>query len=286
MTHVWRQDGAMKLPVQLTGGEDNTSVAGLAPDDSFVVVSRDVGGQENPGLYLLDPNGGPLKLIQHKPKVQTSLAFIADDSKSLYFSANDIKDDSYAIYRYDVTTGTRDLVFDTPGLWRVSDHRGDDWLLIKNLGNTQQEVYSYSVTSKALTPLLGQNEVEEYSAEFGAKPGQVLVRTNKLGEFQRVYSLEGATLTPISADVKFDVQGFGIDDARKRIYISTNEAGYSTLSALDARTLKPLKLPTLPKADHVSAALVSRDGRFVQLIVSGAQLPHTMVVDLRRRRTG
>ena len=70
-TQVWRQDGAMKLPVQLTGGEDSTSIAGLAPDDSYLVVSRDIGGAENPGLYLLDPKGGALKLIQHTPKVQT-----------------------------------------------------------------------------------------------------------------------------------------------------------------------------------------------------------------------
>ncbi len=285
-TQVWRQDGAMKLPVQLTGGEDNTAVAALAPDDSFVVVSRDVGGQENPGLYLLDPNGGPLKLVQHTPKVQTSLQFVSDDSKSLYFSANDIKDDSYAIYRYDVKAGTRELVFDTPGLWRVADHRHNDWLLIKNLGNTQQEVYNYNLASKALTPLLGQNETEEYSVEFGAKAGQVLVRTNKLGEFHRVYSLEAGKLTAISPDIKFDVQGFAIDDARKRLYISTNEAGYSTLAALDAKTLKPLKLPNLPKADHTSIASLSRDGRFVQLVVSGAQMPQTMVVfDWQTKKT-
>src|SRR5438309_1984149 len=37
-SQVWRQDGPMKFPIQLTGGEDNTSVSGLAPDDSFLVV--------------------------------------------------------------------------------------------------------------------------------------------------------------------------------------------------------------------------------------------------------
>ena len=285
-TQVWRQDGAMKLPVQLTGGEDNTSIAGLAPDDSFVVVSRDVGGQENPGLYLLDPSGGPLTLVQHTRKVQTSLQFISEDSKSLYFSANDIKDDSYAIYRYDVKAATRELVFDTPGLWAVADHRGDDWLLIKNLGNTQQEVYSYNVKSKALTPLLGQNEVEEYAVEFGAKPGQILARTSKLDEFQRVYSLEGGKLTAVSPDVKFEVQDFAIDEARKRLYISTNEAGYSKLAVLDAKTLKPLTLPKLLKADHTAIASLSRDGRFAQLVVSGAQLPATTVVfDWQTKKT-
>jgi hypothetical protein len=140
----------------------------LAPDDSYVVVSRDIGGQENPGLYILDPKGGALKVIQHTPKVQTGLAFIADDSKTLYFSANDIKPDSYAIYRFDVKAAKRELVFDTPGLWSVADHRGDKMLLVKNIGSAQQEVHEYDLKTKQLAPLLGQNEKEQYAVTYGA----------------------------------------------------------------------------------------------------------------------
>jgi dipeptidyl aminopeptidase/acylaminoacyl peptidase len=277
-TQVWRQDGAMKLPVQLTGGEDNTSVVSVAPDDSFVVVQRDIGGAENPGIYLLAPKGGPLTLVQHTPKVRTKLAYVADDSKSLYYTANDIKPDSYAVYRFDVKAGTRELVFDQPGLWDLADHRGDDWLLIKNLGSTHQEVYQYNLASKQLTPLVGQNETEEYEATFGAKPGQVLVLTNKLGEFHRLYSLQAGTLTPITPDVKFEVSYFSIDQARKRIYYATNEQGYTKAAILDAKTLVPLPLPKLPPADHTLVVGVSRDGRFVQFAVSGAQRPQTPVV--------
>ena len=285
-TQVWRQDGAMKLPVQLTGGEDNTAIAGLAPDDSFVVVSRDIGGAENPGLYLLYPKGGALHLIQHTPKVHTGLAFISDDSRSVYFTANDIKPDSYAIYRWDVKSQKRELVFDTPGLWEVADQKGDQWLLVKNLGNTQQEVYRYDVTAKKLTPLLGQNEVEEYAVSFGAKPNQVLVMTNKVGEYQRLYSLEAGKLAPISPDVKYDVQSFTIDEARKRIYFTINEDGYSRLHVLDGRSLKQVALPKLPAADHTSVSGLSRDGRYVQLTVSGARMPSTPVVfDWTTRKT-
>jgi dipeptidyl aminopeptidase/acylaminoacyl peptidase len=276
-TQVWLQDGPMKLPVQLTGGEDNTIVAALAPDQSFAIVSRDIGGQENPGIYRLNPSGGPLELIQHTPKVQTALAYIADDSKSLYFTANDIKPDSYAIYRYDLKAKQRELVFDTPGLWELADHRGDKWLLVKNLGSSQQEVYEYDLKSKQLTPLLGQNEVEEYAVQYGAKPGQVLVRTNKPGEFFRLYSLEAGKLTPISPDVKHDLEDFAIDEARARIYYNLNEGGYSRLYVLDAKTLKPLALPKLPAADQVSVAGITRNGRYAQLVVSGAQLPPTAV---------
>ena len=272
---VWRQDGAMKFPVQLTGGEDRTYVSAVAPDDSFVVVSRDIGGQENPGLYLLAPAGGALRVVQHTPKVQTSLQFISDDSKALYFKANDIEPSSYAIYRYDLAAGKKELVFDTPGLWSVADQRGDRWLMVKELGNTQVEVYLYETASKKLTPLLGQNEAEEYEVSFGAKPDQILVRTNKLGDFQRLYSLEGGKLTPITPELAHDVEGFAIDHARKRIYYQVNEGGYAKVFALDARTLRPQPLPKLPDADNVSVSGLSRNGRYVQLTIDGSTLPST-----------
>ena len=107
-SQVWRMDGPMRYPIQLTGGEDNTSVAAISPDDQWIVVNRDVGGQENPGLYWMDIEGGPLVDIQHKAKVQTGLAFISDDSRWIYFTANDIDPASYAIYRYEKATKKRD----------------------------------------------------------------------------------------------------------------------------------------------------------------------------------
>lgn len=278
---VWRQDGAMKFPIQLTGGEDRTSVVAMAPDDSFVVVSRDVGGQENPGLYLLDPAGGPLRVIQHTPKVQTSLQYISEDATTLYFRANDLDQASYAIYRHDVKTGTKQLVFDTPGLWSIQDQRSATWLMAKELGNTQVEIYQYDLGTKQLTPLLGQGENEDYDVAYGAKPGQVLVRTNKLGDFHRVYTLDtsrpGATLTPISPAVPFDVERLSIDPQRKRIYWETNENGYRKLTVVDARSLRPLALPKLPDAENVGLAGLSHNGRFAQLSIDGSTLPPTSV---------
>src|SRR5689334_18870136 len=84
------ESGPVKYALQLTGGEDRTQVAGLANDDSFVVVSRDIGGEENPGLYVMKPDGGALETIQHTPKVQTFFEYVSDDSKSIYFRANDV----------------------------------------------------------------------------------------------------------------------------------------------------------------------------------------------------
>lgn len=283
---IWRQDGPLSFPVQLTGGEDRTSAVGIAPDDSFIVASRDVGGQENPGVYLLSPEGGPLRLVQHTPKVQTQLQYISDDSKSLYFRANDKDPASYVIYRYDIKAGRREAVFDDKGLWDIADHRGDaTWLLVKELGNTQQEIYEYDLKTRKLTPILGQGEAQEYNVLYGAKPGQILVRTNKLGDFQRLYSLQAGKLTPISGDIQHDVEAFTIDQARARIYYIVNEHGYLKLSVLDARTYRPLALPKLPDAENISLAGVSRNGRFAELSIDGSTLaPRTVTYDWQTRK--
>jgi dipeptidyl aminopeptidase/acylaminoacyl peptidase len=285
-SQVWRQDGPMGFPVQLTGGEDRTGVAAVAPDDSFAVIVRDVGGQENPGLYLQSLDGGPLRLIQHTPKVQSFLQFISEDSKSVYFRANDVDPASYAIYRFDVKSSKRERVFDTPGLWSIIDHRGNTWLMLKALGNTHYEIYEYDLTSKQLTPLLGQNESEQYIAYYGAKPGQILVQTNKLGDFHRLYRMEkGGKLEPITPEMKHDVSGFEIDEQRTRIYYEVNENGYTRAHCLDANTFKPIPLPKLPDADNVEIAGVSRNGRFVQLAIDGSTVaPQSAVYDWQTKK--
>lgn len=278
---VWMLDGPMRFPRQLTGGEDATSLVGLLPNGEQIVVSRDRKGEEYPGLYLQKATGGPLIRIQHLPKVRTSLAAIAKDSKSLYFTANDIAEDAYAIYRYDLAVQKRELVFDAPGLWYVADLADDEkkMLLHKATGSLSAEYYELDLTTKTLSPLFGQGEAEEYEASYGAN-GEILVLTNKLGEFRRLYRFASGAFEPVTAELKHDVYGFSVDHERRRILYGTNEAGFHRLSALDARTHKPLSMPVLPKADQVRFGDTSRNGRYTTIGVSDSTFPQrTFVLD-------
>src|ERR1700686_4639048 len=78
-SQVWRLDGPRAYPVQMTGGEDLTFLMTITPDGKWLLLSRDVGGQENPGLYVQSATGGPLKAIQRIDRVQPFFQFLLWD---------------------------------------------------------------------------------------------------------------------------------------------------------------------------------------------------------------
>jgi len=278
---VWRLDGPNSFPVQLTGGEDRTTLADVFPDGKTLVLQRDRKGEENPGLYLMPAAGGPLVEVQHVKGVQTFFQFVTDDGKWVYFASNDRAPDSYAVYRWNVGTRQKELLVGEPGLWSVGDHRPDGTLLLKkSTGSLTSEYWEWSPATRKLSPVLGVGETEEYEGTtWGAAPGELLVLTPKLGEFRKLCRWDGKKLTPVTGDLKWDVNGFSLDEAKTRVLYTVNEGGYTRLFALDARTFAPVPLPKLPEgADHVYAGSTTRDGRYSTIGVETAKAPRTSYV--------
>ncbi|MBV9948053.1 MAG: PD40 domain-containing protein, partial [Myxococcales bacterium] len=280
---IWKVDGPRRFPEELTGGEDATALAAITPDGKWLVVQRDRKGEENPGLYLQAPAGGPLVEIQHERRVQTHFEQASSDGAYVYFTANDVKPASYVIYRFDVARRLKEKVFDEDGLWHVSDLRDDGRLLLrKETGELWAEYYELDPAKKALTPLFGQGEYEEYDARYGAKEGEIFVLTNKFGEYRRLYAFLAGSFTPLGSDVRFDVAGFDVDRRRTRVLYTTNEGGYTRPHALDARTRRPLALPPLPPADHVLFGPTTPDARYTTVSVDdGRHPPQGYVLDWR-----
>ena len=206
---IWRVDGPLRFPVQMTGGEDPTQLAAISPDGKWLVVSRDRNGEENPGLYLQSVDGGPLKVVQHKAKVQTHFETMSLDSRWLYFSANDVKPESFAIYRYNMETGDKQLLFSQDGTWSVGDLLPSGKLLLrKETGNIAREFYEWDSDVQALTPVVGQGEKEQYEVAYSAKPGEFLVLTPKFGDFKRLYRFKGGKYEPLTPELSADVSEF------------------------------------------------------------------------------
>jgi dipeptidyl aminopeptidase/acylaminoacyl peptidase len=283
---IWKIDGPRHFPQQLTGGEDNTSLAAVTPDGRILVIQRDRKGEENPGLYVQPAAGGPLEVIQHVPGVQTHFEGVPLDSRYVYFTSNDKKPDAYVVYRWDLAKKAREVVFDgaassppNEGLWHVSDLRDDGRLLLrKETGSLTAEYYEWDPGKRTLNPLIGQGEKEEYDARYGAHDDELIVLTNKLGEFRRLYQWRAGKLSPLGDEIKFDVDGFSIDRKRTRVVYTINEGGYARLRALDAKTFRPVTVPAFPDADRVLVGETTHDGRYSTIGVDDGRHPLRGVV--------
>jgi dipeptidyl aminopeptidase/acylaminoacyl peptidase len=274
---VWRLDGPLAFPRQLTGGEDRTTLAGVSPDGRWLALQRDRGGAENPGLYLQSAEGGPLRRLQHVDRVQTVFQGFSRDGRHLYWAANDVRPGDYALYRHDIPSGTTERLHDGRGYWRIADIAGDGrLLLVQATGSSGREWWLFDEAARTLQPLLGQGERVDWRLAFGPRPGEYFVATPKFGDWRRLYRWRpggGFEPLPVPGGDRWDVEDFDIDPARRRLYVSRNEGGYTRTSVLDATTLQPLPLPWPAGAEHQLVGGTSPDGRFVSLAVGRADRP-------------
>jgi dipeptidyl aminopeptidase/acylaminoacyl peptidase len=285
---VWRLDGPERFPQQLTAGEDRTTLAGVSPDGRWLALQRDRHGQENPGLYLQSAEGGPLREVQHKPGVQTEFQAFSRDGRFLYYVANDVRRDSYAVYRFDIGAGRAERLHDGQGFWRVGDVRPGQLLLVKLTGSIGREWSLFDEASGRLTPLLGQGEHVLYELHFGPEPGRYFVETPKPSGVPRVYRWSPGQAfepVPLPGDARWEVERVSLDDSRRHLYVSINEAGYTRSVALDAKTLAPQPLPWPQGLDHQLLGSPTPDGRRVVLGLARPDRPReTHVWDWAERK--
>ncbi|MBT3981499.1 MAG: prolyl oligopeptidase family serine peptidase [Bacteriovoracaceae bacterium] len=286
VNQIWRLDGPMKFPVQMTGGNERAYVQDITPDGKFIVISRDRNGEENPGVYLQSVRGGALIKVYRKTGVRAFFQFISHDGKYLYFRNNENDRANYDFYRYEISTKETELVLKVKGSWVMVDHLKNGKILLVFLkGNTAREYYQFN--KGKLEPLFGQGEDEQYSAAYLNNKGELIVKTNKFGEYQRLYKWRKGIFTPITADRKFDISGFSIDPSRKRILYEINKKGYFHLKAISAKTLKRIYFPEWKpnEAEHTYSGFTSSTGRYTTLGVSMYRSPRkSFVYDWERRQ--
>lgn len=280
ISQVWKIDGPKAFPVQLTSGNDAVSISDVSPDGKFLIISKDLNGQENPGLFKLDLKSGFIEELYRKPKVQAGFSFITDDSSTLFFTANDKSPDSYSVYKMTIADKKIESVFDGKGPWYVADQKnnGQRLLLVKYSGAKQNEYFDFDSRTKELKPVIGQNEKEEYDVAYSFRLDEYLVLSNKTTDFKRLYLFAGGKFKALTPEIKNEVSGFSIDHKQTRIIYSMNREGYTEVGVLDARTFKPIAIPKLPavkgvRVDHLFNGITTRDGQVTMFGVVTSKAP-------------
>lgn len=281
-SQIWKIDGPKKFPIQLTSGTDAVTLNAVADNGQFLIISKDVNGEENPGLFRLDIKTGQVTELFRKPKVQSSFAFLTKDSQFMFFVANDKKNDSYNTYKMNIRTGAIETIFEGDGNWYINDQLNDGQrlLMVKYRGGRINEYWDFDTRTKKNTPIIGQNLNNEYEIGYGHKPDEYIVSKVE-GDFKKLFVLKNGQLKLISdKSLLFDIDGFSVDHKREKIIYTINKNGYTELKAMSALTFKNLALPDFSKKlnkkiDHVFAGSTTKDGQITMLGVMTSQFPRS-----------
>lgn len=279
VSQIWKMNGPMSFPAQMTSGADQTAVSMITTDGKYLLVSRDRAGEETPGLYLMPVEGGPPTVIHHQKDQRARAVWTNNSAEDVFYLVQHVRENKTDLWVYDIARKKSQMLFSNPGVWFVSDVYGDDLFLLGHAtGARTAEYYVFGLTGRTPTPVLGQGEKEEYIVRFGATAQDLIVATNKFGDFKRLYLLREGKFTPITPDVKKDVEDVEIDHARFRLYVEWNEGGFSRLEVFNARDFKKVPFPKFPNADHVTLGKLSRFGRYANVSVGTSLEPRVNYV--------
>jgi len=271
---IWRVDGPMRFPIQMTAGEDSSFLSGLSPDGKWLVVLQDDRGDEQYGIYLQSSEGGPLREVFRRPRTLASYEFITEDSKYLYFRANLHSPDSFTIFRYNIDERLTEEVVRLDGFWNISDHRADGRLLLRKArGSLHSEYFEFDPNTEELHPLFGQDEDESYTAAYSHEDGVLYVRTNRFDDFNRLYRWENDNWEALTPERSAEIGGFTLDRSRQRVLLTLNEGGYYSMEAYEAGSWTPLETPSSGSAEQLFRGSLSEDGRWMTYSIMSSNHP-------------
>ena len=248
---VSRPGGARRqvtfLPEPVAGGSFDPRAG------EFAVFLQDAGGGEFFQLYRFDLANGQVALLTDG-KSRNSAPTWSNDGTWLAYTSTRRNGRDTDIYVMNPREPKSDRLVAqlAGGGWSVMDWSPDDFKLLigEYISINESRLHQCDARTGAMESLTASSseKVAWSAGRFARDNRSLFVITDKDSEFQRLCRLELATRkpTPLSADIRGDIENFDLSrDGRKLAFVS-NESGVSKLHLLDARTGRELRAPSLP----------------------------------------
>lgn len=220
-----------------------------------IVFSQDTGGGEFYQLYRYDPADGRITLLTDGKSRNSAPRWSTAGKLFAYTSTRRTGKDT-DVYVMDPANPKSDrlLIQLTGGGWSVLDWSADDakLLLLEYVSINESYLHLADATTgrmEAITPR-GGSKISWTHAQFASDGKSLFVTTDEGSEFQRLcrFELASKKLTPLTPDVRWDVEGFELSPDGKTVAFVSNEDGSSVLHLLDAKTARERRAPKLPLA--------------------------------------
>jgi dipeptidyl aminopeptidase/acylaminoacyl peptidase len=246
--HHVRQPGGART--QLTFFPEPIGTATFEPQQGrYLVFGKDVGGNEFVQLYRYDVADGRITLLTDGGRSQNGgVTWATRGNRMAYASTrrNGADRDIYVMDPADRNTD-RALLQVTGGGWFPVDWSPDDTKLLvaEFVSISKSTLWIVDTATGQKDALTDPKEQASYTAaEFSADGRGVYAASDKGSEYQRLgyIDLASKSFTPLTTDVKWDVEDFDLSDDGRSIAFSINEAGVSKLHLLDtvSKTTRPV----------------------------------------------
>ena len=220
----------------------------------YVVFGRDAGGNEFAQLYRLDLTDGTITLLTDGGRSQNSGVVWSRAGDRLAYGSTRRNGADRDIYVMDPADPASDrlLLQVSGGGWGVADWSPDgrQLLVFEYISVNKSNIWLVDVAGGAKTPLTpqGPESVAYGGAAFAPDGRGVYLTTDQGSEYQRLAYLDLATrtVTPLTADIPWDVDQFDVTADGAAIAFVVNEAGAARLHLLDTRTRRHQPVAGLP----------------------------------------
>ena len=236
--HVAMPGGDRK---QLTFFDEPITQASFEPvAGRYFVFPKDVGGNEFRQLYRFDLDSRRITLLTDGGRSQNGgVVWSRRGDRIAYTSTrrNGADRDLYTMNPSDPRSDKLLLPVDGGG-WSVQDWSADDTkLLVKEeLSVARSNLWLIDIATSEKSPLLPQaTDVSFDAARYSPDNRGLFLTTDKDSEFLRLayVDLSSTAITPITANLQWDVERFDLSHDGRTIAFVSNEAGLSKLYLLD-----------------------------------------------------
>jgi dipeptidyl aminopeptidase/acylaminoacyl peptidase len=249
---------AVKTPggarTQLTFAEEPITSARHQPTEAgYFVFERDTGGDEFRQLYRYDVHrGGIVRLTDGGRSQNGGVVWSRRGERMAYESTrrNGADRDLYVMNPADPSSD-RIVMQAAGGGWSALDWSPDDSTLLVSeyVSVARSHLWLVDVASGQKTRLTPPEEQVAYDAGLFSADGRgVWVTTDKDSEFLRLAYLDlaGRNLTPLTADLPWDVDGLDLSHDGRTLAFTTNEAGVSKLYVMDTASRQRRPVTGIP----------------------------------------
>lgn len=284
---IHRVDQPLGARSQLTFYEERVTGASIRPGAREILFTRDVGGNENFGGYLLD--GATGRARQFTDEGTRNEGFIwSDDGAQIAWSFVPNAEPNYDIFVSSADGSQRRRVLDAEGAVYPADFSpdGTKLLLQRYISIAETQMSLLDIATGQATRLTPDITVSYQGGEFTPDGRSIITTSDEGSQFHRLVRIDLATgaRTVLTPNLNWGVESFDLSPDGRTIAYVVNEAGQSTLHLMNARNLRALPAPELPPG-IVGGVTFDRASQRIGFTLNSSTAPGDVYSwDLRARR--